>query len=325
MRLNKNVAVSGVVNSAFTVNPVSDQSVVNGATTQPVKFTGTAKTISWVNNTPGIGLAANGLGDIDPFKAINLGNTPVTATITATPVAAGFAYVTNEDDNNVSVINTITNAVIATIPVGTQPRAAAVSPDGTRVYITNIGSGNVSVINTTTNTVIATIGVGSAPQGIIVSPDGSRVYVSNANSDTISIINAVSNTVVSTVNVGTYPEGLCLSPDGALLYVGNSDDQNVSVIKTSDNSLVTKITSGIFFNVTDVLVSQDGKSLYVTNGGTLSVINTLTYGLIKNIAGRFSYRRHYANPRWQENFLWPTADQIMLPYSTQQQTTLQPP
>ena len=78
------------------------------------------------------------------------------------------AYVTNFNSNTVSVINTATNTVIATIPVGSGPQGVAVSPDSTRAYVTNFNSNTVSVINTATNTVIAMTPVGSAPSGVAV-------------------------------------------------------------------------------------------------------------------------------------------------------------
>jgi YVTN family beta-propeller protein len=43
------------------------------------------------------------------------------------------AYITNETSNNVSVIDTKTNKVTVTIPVGTGPFGVAVSPDRTKV------------------------------------------------------------------------------------------------------------------------------------------------------------------------------------------------
>ena len=46
-----------------------------------------------------------------------------------------------------SVIDTATNTVTATIPVGSGPTAVAVSPDGSLAYVTNIGDGTVSVIS----------------------------------------------------------------------------------------------------------------------------------------------------------------------------------
>ena len=80
--------------------------------------------------------------------------------------AAPFAYIANSGSNNVSVVNTATNTVTATVAVGTTPFGVAVTPDGTRVYVANSGSANVSVISTATNTVTATIAVGLAPIGV---------------------------------------------------------------------------------------------------------------------------------------------------------------
>jgi YVTN family beta-propeller protein len=72
-------------------------------------------------------------------------------------------YVANYDDNTVSVINSGTNVVLATIPVGTYPQGISVSPDGSNVYVANESDSTVSVINTTTNTVSKTIRVGFRP------------------------------------------------------------------------------------------------------------------------------------------------------------------
>ncbi|MFN5909745.1 MAG: hypothetical protein ACK45H_00275, partial [Bacteroidota bacterium] len=77
------------VNPTPTVTDPSDQVVCNGASTTQVTFTGTGTSYTWVNNTPGIGLSANGTGPITPFTAVNNGTTPVTATITVTPVFSG--------------------------------------------------------------------------------------------------------------------------------------------------------------------------------------------------------------------------------------------
>ena len=100
--------------------------------------------------------------------------------------AAPFLYVANSGDGTVSVIDTATNMVVATVPVGVNPQGVAVTPDGTHVYVTNIGpcavpfgpcSGTVSVIHTATNTVVKTISVVSLTGGVAVTPDGTKVYV----------------------------------------------------------------------------------------------------------------------------------------------------
>ena len=91
--------------------------------------------------------------------------------------------------------------VIATIAVGSDPNAVAVSPSGTRAYVTNSDSspGSVSVINTATDHVIAAIAVGSDPEGVALSPDGTRAYVANPRQGTVSVINTATNKVTTTI------------------------------------------------------------------------------------------------------------------------------
>ena len=75
-------------------------------------------------------------------------------------IAQPFAYISNNDDDTISVVDTATNTVTSTVPVGDDPEGVAVNPAGTRVYVTNESDNTVSVINTATNTVTATVPVG---------------------------------------------------------------------------------------------------------------------------------------------------------------------
>jgi YVTN family beta-propeller protein len=94
--------------------------------------------------------------------------------------AAPFAYITNQNNGTVSVIDTGTNppSVVATVTVGGAPAGVAVTPDGKHVYVTDAGN-TVSVIETTGNAVMATITAGLDQFGVAVTPDGKRVYVAN--------------------------------------------------------------------------------------------------------------------------------------------------
>jgi YVTN family beta-propeller protein len=85
--------------------------------------------------------------------------------------AAPFAYVANESSNTVSVIDTATNAVVATVTVGGLPLGVAVTPDGKHAYVANRANGTVSVIDTASNTVVATVTVGNGAGGAAVTPD----------------------------------------------------------------------------------------------------------------------------------------------------------
>ena len=122
---------------------------------------------------------------------------------TATPATVD-AYITNSGDGTVSVIDTTTNTVVKTIPVGSKPFGVAVTPDGSKIYIANSGDDTVSVINTATNTVIGSaIAVGTDPVGVAVTPDGKTVYVTNQGDGTVSVIDTATNTVIgSAIDVG---------------------------------------------------------------------------------------------------------------------------
>jgi hypothetical protein len=91
------------ITATVTVNPTPllspvppNQTVCNGFPTAPVNFTGpvAGTTFNWTNNTPSIGLAASGTGNIASFNGTNLTNAPVTATITVTPVTTPTGTVT---------------------------------------------------------------------------------------------------------------------------------------------------------------------------------------------------------------------------------------
>ena len=175
-------------------------------------------------------------------------------------VLAENAYITNLVSANVSVIDTATNTVIATIPVGIGQNGVAVTPDGSKVYVANVNVPFVSVIDTATNTVIATIPVGIGPRGVAVTPDGSKVYVTNVqlpNPSVVSVIATATNTVIATIPLGGESNGVAVTPDGRKVYVANSGSNNVFVIDTATNAVIgSPIPVGLF--PFGVAVTPDG-------------------------------------------------------------------
>ncbi len=210
------------------------------------------------------------------FAALCIALLPVVA------LAAPFAYITNQLDDNVSVIDTATNTVTTTIAVGDFPDAVAVNPAGTRVYVTNRGDNTVSVVNTTTNTTVATVTVGLDPRGVVVNPAGTRVYVANNSGNTVSVIDTGSNTVVATVPVGSFPWGIAINAAGTRVYVANYGDDTVSIIDTATDTVVG-VPLVVGNGPLGVAVNPAGTRLYVANSlenvnpaneGTVSVIDT---------------------------------------------------
>jgi YVTN family beta-propeller protein len=124
-----------------------------------------------------------------------------------------YAYVINSaNGGSVSVINTATNTVTATVTVGSDPSGVAVTSNGEYAYVTNALGDSVSVISTATNTVTATIPHGQfgEPWGVAVTPNGEYAYVTNKISGTVAVIStgaSTSPTATSTVApTSTIPE-----------------------------------------------------------------------------------------------------------------------
>ena len=188
------------------------------------------------------------------------------------------AYVTNSQDNTVSVIDTATASVIATVPVGLSPSGVAVTPNGRFAYVANQLGSTVSVISAASNTVVATVPVGF-PRDIAITPNGAFAYVTSTVSN-ITVIDTASNTVVTTIPASN-PFRLALAPSGDLGYVTQGAIVNgIEVINTATNSVVTNIP--VPADVTTApAVTPNGAFVYVTSlsfstGSKLAVIDTAT-------------------------------------------------
>ena len=209
-------------------------------------------------------------------------NVPVTVPITAasyqlgTPISVGSgpnhvavsatrAYITNTFDGTVSVIDTSTNNVIATIGVGQEPGAVAVRGD--RVYVANYVSGTVSVIDATNNTVTATIPVGARPVGIAPTPDGTKVYVRNGyDVGTVTVINATNNTVIKTIPVGAaLNHNATIAGNSRFVYVAHAGGSgDIAVIDTATDTVVTDIGLGFYPWV--MTMTPDGSAVFASGG-----------------------------------------------------------
>ncbi|QUQ62481.1 YVTN family beta-propeller repeat protein [Kutzneria sp. CA-103260] len=167
----------------------------------------------------------------------------------AAPAAAagggGYnAYVTDSRQNQVFVIDTATNAITATVPVGVSPRGVAVTPDGSRVYVADHGSAAVSVLDAATNTVTSTIPVPGAPNFVAVSPDGAKAYVSNDGTNALDVIDTASNTVTTAIQLGSVAAGVTvLTPDGKYVFVAATGANTIYKIDTATSAVVSTIAT----------------------------------------------------------------------------------
>jgi YVTN family beta-propeller protein len=166
-------------------------------------------------------------------------------------------YVSNQDDNTLSVIDGATcnssntsgcSQPQPTTPVGDFPQQVVVDETNNTIYVVNRDNGTVSVINgahcngTDTsgcNQSWPTLTVGNSPQALGLNPDNHTVYVTNTNDNTVSVIDG--NTCNGTnssgcgqtppiISVGAAPRAIGVDAGTNTVFVGNRDDMTVSVI-----------------------------------------------------------------------------------------------
>ena len=102
----------------------------------------------------------------------------VTAFIAAPNVAtAHWAYVTNEKDDTISVIDTETDEVIKTIDVGERPRGVTLSHDFKHLYICASDSDAVQVMDINTDNILHELPSGEDPEQFALHPDNRHLYI----------------------------------------------------------------------------------------------------------------------------------------------------
>jgi len=161
-----NVTVN--VNPTPVVNTVADQSLCNDSNTTAVNFSGNSVagiTYNWTNNTPSIGLPASGTGNIPSFTARNSGSSPITATITVTPVANGCPGLPKTFTITVNPTPVITIIPAYCTPTGSVELTAISNVSGTT------WSWNTSPVKTTSTIEVDIAGnytvTGTTPQGCV--------------------------------------------------------------------------------------------------------------------------------------------------------------
>jgi DNA-binding beta-propeller fold protein YncE len=191
------------------------------------------------------------------WPTVPLGNMPRFIGINRT---TNTIYVTNRDDNTLSVIDGATcngsntsgcSQPQPTTSVGNTPQQVAVDETNNTIYVVNQADGTVSVINgahcngTDTsgcNQSWPTVTVGSLPPALGLNPNNHTVYVTNFDDNTVSVIdgNTCNGTNTSgcgqtpaIVSVGAGPRAVGVDAGTNTVFVGNGDDMTVSVIDGS--------------------------------------------------------------------------------------------
>ena len=151
-------------------------------------------------------------------------------------------YVGNFGSSNVSVIDTRTNHVIASLQLTYGIGYLGCDTTSGEVYVGN-AQDTIYVISPTSNTVVATISPPSPNfgYGMMAFDSAQHELFVNSISNSVTVIDTRHNTVTHEVPVGSYPNGIAFDPANGDVYVSNEGSENMSVINATTDQVVANI------------------------------------------------------------------------------------
>lgn len=205
-------------------------------------------------------------------------------TAVALNVVTNKVYVINQNSNNVTVIDGVTDTTVS-VPTGVGPYALAVNPVTNKIYVANTNASTVTVIDGATNRT-STVGVGTGPLGVAVDPATNKIYVANFSASSVTVIDGATNTT-STISVGSRPYSVAVNSATDEIFVTDSGSADVAVIDGASNNLLARVAVGV--NPQAIAVNQATNQIYAANfhSGTVSVIDGTTYAVTPITVGAF--------------------------------------
>jgi PQQ-dependent catabolism-associated beta-propeller protein len=206
---------------------------------------------------------------------------------------AGRAYVTNEDGESVSVLDTDKGEVVATVNVGKRPRGMKLSRDGKELFVAVSGlpkcppsvpdeecaklkrdltADGIAVIDTATLKLSRLLKSGSDPEQFDLSHDGKRLFIANEDSGTLTVVGIASGVAEATVPVGKEPEGVRVTPDGRWIVVTSESGNAIYVIDAHTLKMVKSVPVGK--RPRDVAFAPDAKTVYISGEFDASLYTT---------------------------------------------------
>lgn len=221
--------------------------------------------------------------------------------------------VANQKDASMSVIDTSTNKIVATVPVGgVTGHELVASPDGKLVYVPIYGNAGVgragtdgseiAVIDLASKQIVGKVdfGHGVRPHCAVFGKDG-MLYVTTELDKSVSIIDPKTLKIVASVPTGQEQSHMfVLSKDGKRGYTANVGPGTVSVLDIAGRKTIAVIP--ISANTQRISLSRDGSMVFTSDqkAPRLAVIDTATdkvkqwvtlpspgYGTVPTLNGRW--------------------------------------
>jgi RHS repeat-associated protein len=212
---------------------------------------------------------------------------------------AQSAEINSNESGDVSVVDLLSDNDIEDLPVGVDPQALAVSPDGSKVYVANAGvpgyNGSLSLITTADiGTAINPVSTVTVPgivfgpntrlDAAVLSPSGDQLLLADYGTGAVYDVELGTSTDTSTtIGASRQPLAIAMSPSGNYAYVINSNDASITVLKTSGQNqpyTFDQTESGLSLSSPQgEAISPNGRTLYVSDtNGTSGILRAYSIG-----------------------------------------------
>lgn len=204
--------------------------------------------------------------DLSPEFLVSAGNrfTPRFALgNTYMPPRNYLGFISNSNENIVTVFNKRSLEVIQVIHTGVGPKGMALDQRNGFVYVAAAGDDRIEVINVATLEIIGRIRLqfGDEPSELALTPDGRTLLSANNGSGTVSIISTHSLSEQERLNLDPDPAWIVVGRDGGTAYVLHTMSNTVSVIDVNESRLLTSIS--LDESPVQGALTRDGRSLYI--------------------------------------------------------------
>jgi PQQ-dependent catabolism-associated beta-propeller protein len=207
-------------------------------------------------------------------------------------------YVSNEDDNEVTVIDIAAKKALTKIKVGVEPEGIAVSPDNKWAISASETTNMLHWIDTKTDTIVENTLVDPRPRAANFTADSQQLWATSEMAGTVMVLDTASKQIVQTIKLEVQgltseqiqPVGVLIDKERRYAYVAMGPSNRVAVINAQTYQVEKYLLVGQ--RVWNLAFSPDQKRLYTTNGASndISIIDLEAHKVTKSLAvGRYPW------------------------------------
>ncbi len=161
------------------------------------------------------------------------------------PALAGpFAFVTNQNSSDVSVLDLENRAEIRRVPVSGKPAGVAVSSELKSFYTVSPEAKTVRRFSLATCELLATAELPGGPMAVAAAPQSGLIFVSDWYNARIFVLDAEELTKAGELKTGGAPAEMIVAEDGSWLASADRDSNQVSIFDLPDMTLRARIPTG---------------------------------------------------------------------------------